>query len=627
MILLMSLNLINWISNVNPQIYRELIGRFTSRNFWFVGIVSFIAYSLFFLWIGITYVNSYPNDNHLIYGEYCDASLEGFSSQDFDYKTDRLWNLGIETDYSNNFNRISFSPILENFTRGEPLNSPEITKLKQSLKTLCPQDKINRQKWWENRVVDEIAEKLFIIMSVAIIFLLLVIGSFMLIVDLNQEESQGHLNFIRLSPQSSWTIFGGKLLGVPILLYAIISMTLPVHLWAGMVSGISLLGILGLYLTIVISCLFFYSGALLFSLVGSWLGGFQGWLGSGMLLAFQSVLTLMMWNGDKGDNYAINYLATDWLNLFCPTTTLTYLVKDVSNFNDLVDYFQYFPRELRWYNHQVNFYVFILLTLINYLLWFFWIKKALTRRFRNRNATILSKKDSYFVTSCFTFCLLGFILHDGLYINEYHHRQNLVILFFFNIVFFLGLIAALSPERQTLQDWIITRKSYSSSRTTQGRTSLLTDLVKNDKSPPFMAISINVFISSLIVIILMCWEKTIPDIFIIFCLIFFCSSILIYAALVQLILFMNLKRREIWVIVFLIMTTLIMYLILFLIFFLAVLILSIFTGLTFDEIINNSADQVFYGLIIGGSILITEWLVLGLLVFLLIRRFKKALRP
>jgi len=70
--------------------------------------------------------------------------------------------------------------------------------------------------------------------------------------------------------------------------------------------------ILSFYGVIVTSCLFFYSGALLFGLVCSWLGGLS-WLGSGTVLIF-------LW--------ALVYTPTpiDWLILFSPSLILDYLI-------------------------------------------------------------------------------------------------------------------------------------------------------------------------------------------------------------------------------------------------------------------------------------------------------------
>jgi len=69
----------------------------------------------------------------------------------------------------------------------------------------------------------------------------------------------------------------GKLLGVPILLYLVAGLAAPLHLWSGLAAEIPLSLILSFYGVLIASCLFFYSAALLFGLVGSWLGGFLGW--------------------------------------------------------------------------------------------------------------------------------------------------------------------------------------------------------------------------------------------------------------------------------------------------------------------------------------------------------------
>jgi ABC-type Na+ efflux pump permease subunit len=81
-------------------------------------------------------------------------------------------------------------------------------------------------------------------LSVIGIFALIVIGTYLLISDLAHEERRGTLNFIRLSPQSPENILVGKLLGVPILLYLVAVLAVPLHLWAGLAAQISLMRIL-----------------------------------------------------------------------------------------------------------------------------------------------------------------------------------------------------------------------------------------------------------------------------------------------------------------------------------------------------------------------------------------------
>jgi hypothetical protein len=82
----------------------------------------------------------------------------------------------------------------------------------------------------------------------------------------------------RLSPQSTESILTGKLLGVPILIYLVAVVAVPFHLWAGVAAKIPLGQILTFYGVLAASCIFFYSAALLYGIVSSWLGMFKfGW--------------------------------------------------------------------------------------------------------------------------------------------------------------------------------------------------------------------------------------------------------------------------------------------------------------------------------------------------------------
>ena len=80
--------------------------------------------------------------------------------------------------------------------------------------------------------------------------------------------------------------------------------------------------ILGYYSILAASCLFFYSLALLFGLVGNWLGSFQAWLGSGAVLMFLSFMTILVYN--RG--LIVMQSPTDWVTLFAPLTVLPYLM-------------------------------------------------------------------------------------------------------------------------------------------------------------------------------------------------------------------------------------------------------------------------------------------------------------
>ncbi|NER08405.1 MAG: hypothetical protein F6K17_40615, partial [Okeania sp. SIO3C4] len=116
----------------------------------------------------------------------------------------------------------------------------------------------------------------FKILNLHWIFLavMLIGGVYMLVENIAKEKHLGTLNFIRLSPQSSQNILLGKLLGVPILIYLAVAISLPLHLWANISSGLSLSWFFGFYGVLITFCCFFYNLSLLFA----FLGVTQAWL-------------------------------------------------------------------------------------------------------------------------------------------------------------------------------------------------------------------------------------------------------------------------------------------------------------------------------------------------------------
>ncbi len=135
---------------------------------------------------------------------------------------------------------------------------------------------ISWQFWWLN---------LFISLSLIGIFALLVGGTYLLIHDLYTEQHRGTINFLLLSPQSPKTLLVGKLLGVPSLLYFIAILAIPLHLKAGLAAQVPLHLILIFYAILIAGCGFFYSAALLFSLINSSFA-MSAWLASGGVLLF-----------------------------------------------------------------------------------------------------------------------------------------------------------------------------------------------------------------------------------------------------------------------------------------------------------------------------------------------------
>ena len=381
---------------------------------------------------------------------------------------------------------------------------------------------ITWSEWWQD---------LFTTFCCVSICILLVAGTYMLISDLSQEERRATLNFLRLSPRSEINILTGKVLGVPILLYLAAVLTVPLQLWAGLAAGISLAKILSFWAIVVASCLFFYSAALFCSLISGGRGGFLPWLGSGAVFLF---LMLML-------SFATNVTPVNspfaWLRLFSPFDSIFYLFSNSEGYGH--EWFN-----LRWYYlpvgaSKVNL---VGLTLLNYGLWTYWIWQSLQRCFRNPNATILSKGQSYLLVACFELVILGFALQDPGNTELYDFENNLAMLSIFNLVVLFGLIALMSPQRQTLQDWARYNKLKTRHKT------LVPDLVWGEKSPAVVAMAINLAIATtpLVLWILLQAVEKIDKTKVLFAVAFFVSWILIYASIVQLMLMMKTPKRSLW---------------------------------------------------------------------------------
>lgn len=377
---------------------------------------------------------------------------------------------------------------------------------------------------------------LFICTSIIGIFALLVVGTYMLIADLAKEETRGTLNFIRLSPPSATTILTGKILGVPILLYLGVLLAFPLHLVAGLSARIPLSSILSFDAVIIASCAFFYSAALLISLSNSSLMGFKPWLVSGTVLFFLWITTNLSFSG-----YSVHHAPVDWLTLFYPGQVLPYLVDttylphesvniDGKGISDLL----FYGKPL-WLKASTG----IGFVLCNYGLWTYWLWQGLKRRFHNPINTVWSKQQSYWLTGCFVAVALGFTLQTT---DDYRLFSNFITLQCFLLILFLGLTAALSPHRQTLQDWARYRHQMGK----EGKL-LWKELIFGEKSPSTIAIALNLLLATIYIlpslVIFPFANKALP---VFWGLVLGANTILLYAAVIQLLLMMKTQKRSIW---------------------------------------------------------------------------------
>lgn len=476
------------LSDINPQLFREVKGRLKFPNVAIASVISLVG-QIILLGAYATKIPSSKQNNYSYY--YC----------------------------FRNYNQDYAGKVCLTDTSGEVL--------------------INWDLWWLD---------IFLWLSFVAVFALFVAGTYMLISDIAKEEKNGTLNFIRVSPRSTQTILLGKLLGVPILLYLAILCAIPLHTWAGLSAQIPLGLIIGFDSAVIAGCIFFYSLAWVFGITTAYLGGFQAWLGSGLVFSCFAFTSVRL---EKYSNPVI-HSPIDWLNLFNPAILLPNLVdKNLASLEIAEGYFNYDNlSSWQWFYSPLGASVASIfgLMLVNYGIWTYGIWQGLSRRFPNPTATIISKRQSYHLVAWVQFMMLGFALQEGQpdsysdFIQVF--SDNLAYLLVLNLLLFCGLIAALSPHRQTVQDWA--RYSHNNKHKNKFK-SLWQDLVWGEKSPAIVAIAFNaIFAAGLLFPWIFLWPEETIKTAALGSLLLFITAIMIYAVIAQLMLLMKNQKRGIW---------------------------------------------------------------------------------
>jgi len=355
---------------------------------------------------------------------------------------------------------------------------------------------INWSDWWAD---------IFSTLNGILLTLMLIGGVYMLVADLAKEQRLGTLNFIRLSPQSSQNILLGKLLGVPILIYLAGAISLPLHLWANISSGLPLSWLFGFYGALIAACFFLYNASVFFV----FLGVTQAWSAAAITGIFLFPFILIMpWYTDNIPNIIGNYK----MNVL--------LIGGAIIISGVI--------------------------LANY-----WIWQAVNRRYRNPDATVISKKQSYWLMGCFQVYLFLFFLVANIDQSTDFLQGSLVFFCTLNLFWFLLVIAMLSPQRQSIQDWARYRHQQVNNDETaivKGLAiSLKEDLIWSEKSPALVAIGINLIITAVIWISwILLWQNNTIKLSAILTLILSFNLILIYAAIAQFILLIKVKKPTIW---------------------------------------------------------------------------------
>ena len=313
---------------------------------------------------------------------------------------------------------------------------------------------------WEIEWLD-IFQSLYWILSL----LLFAGGVYLLVSDLTQEQRRGTFNFIRLSPQSSQTIFLGKLLGVPVLVYLTILLAVPLHIISAIAAGIPWGWIVSLYALVLVGASCFFAAGMLntmfttlqyqaiaWSLLGLWLG--SSYLGM--------ISSHFSWYNLEYDSW------TDW---------------------------KWFAFPIGDNLGLISLWAFITVAVANY-----WIWQAVNRQFNNPNATLLNKKQSYWLVGSFQVWLLGLFwqfMPQEIYDDSL--LFSLLPVAICTLVLLLVIGSVISPHRQTLMDWSRYRhQSQLNDEKIFGMPRLWQDLIFGEKSPAPVAIAINIGITTLI---------------------------------------------------------------------------------------------------------------------------------
>ncbi|AFY94613.1 hypothetical protein [Chamaesiphon minutus] len=372
---------------------------------------------------------------------------------------------------------------------------------------------INWQTWWSD---------VFIAMS-WLLPLGLILGSvYTLVADLVQEEKRGTLNFIRLSPQSARTIFIGKILGVPSLIYLAALAALPLHIVAGYTAGASTLLLASWYVTI--SCFWFLmsSAAVLYVL----LGGVQA-IVTVLVVAYPVCLPIL----------AVNAFASAIVNR---------------------DSWLDGPTQLSWFglpifNNVMLFYAFGIgcCLVASYGVW-----QALERRYLNPTATAISKPQSYLTNLCLQIWIAGFVV--PLIPQSYYSKEGTIVAW--AVVDFLALLVSipmLLPGKQALLDWSRYRRERAAQKSRPfWQRDLFQDLMFKDSSPAMLAIAMNIGMAMLLwlPIGMTAFKTSSTGIRFLAGTCLAASLILIYAAIAHLGLFLKQKKRNVWIIAIVVTT-------------------------------------------------------------------------
>jgi len=386
-------------------------------------------------------------------------------------------------------------------------------------------------KWWQS---------IFQSVNWCLILLAMLPGVYFLATDVDREERQGTLDFIRLSPQSSRSIMFGKMLGVPVLVYLAIACILPFHWYTAMRASAPPAFLLSFYIMLMAGCWFIYSATLL----GGFLSKLQASLVGiqiGSSLSLVMVLVVLMWFVPA---YVSWNLATTW-HPYTPFLIGPNASTDSTN--------------LQWFHLPIGTHLLLAhgFTLAVLAMGSFWIWQAVDRCFHSPGRTILGKAQSYSLVAFLELLTVGFFFQEVRYgYHDTFYLDNFIAFAVLNTVLFIGLTFLLANHRQALLDWARFRHFYTPTSRQQTpepqlpratRVNLWKDLLLGEKSPANLAIALNLLIFAALTLLWIAgWGSEYRPAYLFAAILLTVNMMAIYAAIIQLMLMMKNTKRFIW---------------------------------------------------------------------------------
>ncbi len=361
-------------------------------------------------------------------------------------------------------------------------------------------------------------------------FILFLTGVYSLVADLSLEDYKGTLNFIRISPRSSINILMGKIIGVPLLAYISIGLSIPYHLTAAIGANVPIAFLFSFYILMFGTAFLLFSASLLLALLSGWQAKFGGQVSAGAL-AFSFIT--FIWLAP----------AFMWWNIF---TTW-------SSFSKILVGGRINPIQTEWWYLSItsNILTSHIFTIANLAIFSLVIWRVLQRRFHNPTATLVSKGQSYVITTYLQILMLGFCMQSSFADKGFYGERDLILLLIVyipNCFLFLAAISALTPQRQAILDWVRFGALSTTEDHPTGFGYILRDLIWSDKSPAPIAIALNlVFTQFPILIWVYSWSDPSLRNKAMVLLISFTLTIFLVALIAQLVLFLKTRNPSAWV--------------------------------------------------------------------------------